>query len=110
MEDGKVEGDMLSVEEEDADGTMDILSVQDGRRGHPGVQDADEHNGQMAGSRATSSVSRTDGEDILSVEEWMQWRTRSMATSSASRTDNKVDGDILSVHSSASSSLGVQDR
>ena len=80
--------------------TMDILSVQD----------ADEHNGQMAGSRATSSVSRTDGEDILSVEEWMQWRTRSMATSSASRTDNKVDGDILSVHSSASSSLGVQDR
>ena len=31
MEDGKVEGDMLSVGEEDADGTMDILSVQDGR-------------------------------------------------------------------------------
>ena len=45
--------------------------------------DADEHNGQMAGSRAASSASRTDGEDILSVEEVI---TRSMATSSASRT------------------------
>ena len=100
-EDGKVEGDMLSVEDGKVEHggwqgrawrmarSRETCSASRRRMlmaqwtSSASRMDADEHNGQMTGWRAASSASRTDGEDILSVEEVI---TRSMATSSASRT------------------------